>query len=137
MKKTLFTIAVLFACAMVSCKKGTEEAKATASVKTTNDIKVPTGFTWESSRNLNFTINVTDTRFPTKASVISIYNADPNNGGILLIKGAAINATSFKSKLYISNQITEVYIVKTSPDNNNTIQKVQVGTADVVASIGI
>ncbi|RKR81628.1 hypothetical protein BDD43_1778 [Mucilaginibacter gracilis] len=137
MKKILVTIAMLSALAMVSCKKGTEGATPAASVTSTSEIKAPTGFTWESSRNISFTINITDTRFPATASLVSIYDADPNNGGNLLAKGAATTTSPFNSKLYISNQILAVYIVKTSPDNTNIIQKVQIGTTNVTASIGI
>lgn len=136
MKKNQISIAMLCACAMVSCKKASEVVTSTATVTTTSQIKAPTGFTWQNSRSINFTINVTDTRFPKISSVISLYDADPNNGGNLLVKGAALNASSFKSSVYISNQITLVYLVKTSPDITNTIQKISIGTADVTANIG-
>jgi len=137
MKKTLLVIAVLSACAISSCKKESSPTTTTVTSVSTLNIKAPTGFTWENSRNINFTVNVTDTRFPAIASVISVYNADPNNGGTLLTKGSATTTSPFKTKIYLSDEITQVYIVKTSPDNTNIIQKVQVGTADVTVQIGI
>jgi hypothetical protein len=137
MKKTLLTIAMFSACVMFSCKKESDGVTTVTTVSSTSNIQAPSGFTWESSRNLNFTINVTDSRFPKIASVISIYDADPNNGGNLLTKGSATTLVSFKTKLYLSDQITKVFIVKTSPDNTNLIQAVQVGTADVIVAIGI
>ena len=137
MKKNLLLYTILSIFVMASCKKSSDAVTPVIVPTTTANIKAPAGFTWETSRNLNFTISVTDTSFPKLASVISIYDADPNNGGLLLTKGAALSATSFKSTLYISNQITEVYIVKTSPNNTNIIQKVTIGTANVIAAIGI
>lgn len=138
MKKTLLiTIAMFSACVMVSCKKASDGVTTVTTTSSTNNIQAPPGFTWENSRSLNITINVTDSRFPKFASVISIYDADPNNGGVLMTKGSALSASAFISKLYISNQISVIYIVKTSFDNTNTIKKVQIGTADVATSIGI
>ncbi|WP_183573424.1 hypothetical protein HDF18_07395 [Mucilaginibacter sp. X5P1] len=66
-----------------------------------------------------------------------IYGGDPAIGANLLAKGSATTIASFKSTIYTSNQISQVYIVKTSPDNSKTMQKVQVSAADITASIGI
>lgn len=134
MKKDLLII-VLFASFLVfSCKKTTSDVLNPK--VTTNGVKVPTGFNWENSRNINFTVTITDTRYKGMANLISIYDGDPTAGGNLLAKGSATTATTYKSKIYISNQILSVYIIKTSPDNSKVTQKISIGTADVATSIG-
>lgn len=130
MKKQLFIITLLASFIMISCKKSSSDVLNPA--VTSNGIKVPTGFTWQNSRNINFTVTVTDTRFQSMAHSISIFDGSGN----LLSKGSATTSSTFKSKVYISNQTLMVYVIKTSPDNSKVIQKVTIGTADVATSIG-
>lgn len=130
MKKELLIIVLFASFIAVSCNKPTSDALNPA--VTTNGIKTPTGFKWENSRTINFTITVTDARFQGMAYLISIYDSN----GSLLSKGSATTSTNYKSKVYISNQSALVYIIKTSPDNSKVMQKVAIGTADVAISIG-
>jgi len=136
MNKKLLTIALLMVFAIVSCKKSTKQ-DTPVPVTATNQIKAPVNFSWQNSRNINFTVNLTDTRYPGLIDLICIYNADPAAGGNLLAKGSATTTVAFKSKIYISYEITQVYIVKTAPDNSKTTLVVPVGTADINTSIGL
>ena len=52
-----------------------------------NDIKVPDGFLWESSRDVAVSVSVQDSRYGNATHVISIYDGDPFNGGNVLSKG--------------------------------------------------
>jgi hypothetical protein len=79
---------------------------------------------------------VTDQSFKTMPYSIAIYDGNPYSGGILLARGAATTALAFKSKTLISNQVSQVYVVKTSPDNYTVVQIINVGTSDVTISIG-
>ncbi len=108
-----------------SCKK---EASSDEDVITQNidNLKVPTGFSWESSTDIYFDISVTDTRFGGETHVVSIYDADPAVGGKLLSKGSASTSASFLTKIYVSNTIKEVFVVKTAPDNSSSTQKVPI-----------
>jgi hypothetical protein len=134
MKKILFSLAMLSLLAISSCK--TNKDVAPLINKSTSSIKVPAGFTWQNSRNLNFKVNLTDTKFQYAIASIAIYDANPATGGHLLAKGSATVKTAFNSKVYLSNQTKLVYIVKTAPDNTKTTITQPVGTSDVVASIG-
>ncbi|WP_179415000.1 hypothetical protein HDF19_07165 [Mucilaginibacter sp. E4BP6] len=136
MKKIGHITAVLSVLAFTSCKTSKDVTPALQG-KSTNTIKVPAGFTWQNSRNIAFTVNVTDTRFQASIFMIAIYDGDPSKGANLLAKGSAKNAAAFKSTIYLSDQINQVYIVKTAPDNSKTSQNVQVGTTAIVSSIGI
>jgi len=134
MKKKLLAIYLLAALSVVSCKK---DNRHNLSVPvTTNIIKPPSGFKWESSRNIIFTVSITDSRFQSSMYLVAIYDGDPVAGGTLLSKGSATVLSAFMSKIYLSKQINQVYIVKTAPDGSKVTQKTQVGTADVTTSIG-
>jgi len=136
MKNILFSIIVLALLVGTSCKTS-KDAIPTLTGTTTNTIVVPTGFTWQNSRNLNFTVNLTDTRFTSSIFLISIFDGNPAQGGQLLAKGSATTNTPFTSKVYTSNQVKQVYIIKTAPDNSQSSQTIQVGNANVVTSIGM
>ena len=138
MKKQILSIALISAICICSCKKATllETANDGKAPTSTNDIKVPTGFAWATSSNVNFTVNVTDARFANSIHIISIYVGDPSNGGLLIAKGSASLGTAFKCKLSVDKQVKQVYIIKTSPDNSSTTQQVQVSSTDLSASFG-
>lgn len=138
MLKKLLSL-VLVSAVMLSCKKETLPAKPTDPIEAISfdKIKVPTGFTWENSRNINLSIEIGDVRFPKVIHVVSIYNGDPVVNGKLLTKGSATTEAPFKSKIYLSNQVTEVYIVTMFPNGTKTSQKVKVGTAEVKLVVGL
>ncbi len=129
----VMSLSLLFA---NSCKKESVNPIPNV-INATNDIKSPSGFTWESSRNINFTVTLTDTRFQDLMHVISIYDGDPNAGGNLLLKGSTSIKTAFKGKVYLSKLVLQVYIVKNSPDNSKVTQIIQVGATDISTSIGL
>jgi hypothetical protein len=136
MRKIALFLAFVATISVTSCKKlSLQDTVVTPPAPTAPEVIVPVGFTWENSRSINFTVNVTDTRFQNMLHVISIYDAAPSAGGVLIAKGSASTISGFKNKLYLSKQISEVYIVKTSPDNSTSIQKVQVGNADIFLSV--
>lgn len=139
MKKSLLTIAVITSVGMVSCVKSALQSPAieTTPKIATSDLVVPKGFTWENSRTINFTVNVTDTRFIGQAQIITIYDADPKTGGNVITRGSATTTKAFESKLYISNQITQVYIKKTAADNSQVTQTIQLSSNNIITSIGM
>jgi LruC domain-containing protein len=131
MRVKFLLITALSALSLYSCKKiGNDDENA--NIKKLTDVKIPEGFTWESSRDVTFKVTVTDTRFLGSAHVISIYGPD----GKLISKGSASLGSSFETKAYLPNIITEVYIVKTAPDNSNTSQKVTLNESIVNVSLG-
>lgn len=136
MKKILPFVALLLAMSVVSCKS-TKDVVPVVLMNSTSNIVVPSGFTRQTSRTLNFTISLTDTRFQNLIQVIAVYDGDPAAGGNLLAKGSATVSAPFQTKLYIAYQIKQVYIVKTAPDNTKVTQKLSISTADVITSIGV
>lgn len=139
MKRQLLTVAVIASTMMMSCLKSELQAPiapVTGGTATKN-LVVPKGFTWENSRTVNFTVNLTDTRFKTSAQTIAIYDGDPKAGGKIITKGSGNNTSPYISKLYISNQASEVYIIKTAADNSQVTQKIQISGSNVTTSIGM
>lgn len=137
MKKNLLTLVVITSVLMVSCLKSSLPTPINQITGKTSDLIVPKDFTWENSKTINFTINLTDTRFKGTMQVIAIYNGDPKSGGIIISKGSGIPGGTFLSKLYISNQITEVYITKTAADGSKITRKVLLSSANITTSIGM
>lgn len=134
MIKKLLSI-VLVSAGMLSCKKDAiPVVPAPAEAISMNNINVPTGFTWENSRNINFSIGIIGARFPKMIHVVGVYDAA---NGKLITKGSATNEAPFKSKIYLSNQITEIYILTLFPNGTQNIQRATVGTADVKLMIGL
>lgn len=132
MRFTLLICSLIALSISSGCKK--ENTKPT--INSVNDITVPTGFKWESSHSVDFAINITDDRFGSALHTVSIYDADPNAGGALLARGAAAAGSAYSIKLYLANTLTNVYIVKTAPDNSKITRKVSVSSSTATSSFG-
>ena len=132
MRKNLLLAALLSIALLPACKKN--NTPATQEIKSVNDIKVPSGFTWESSHNVSFSISITDSRFGSATYSIAIYDGDPYNGGNLLASGSASTSTPYTNKLYIPKTLSQVYVVKTAPDNSKIINTASVTGSSVSLS---
>ena len=135
MIKRLLIITAIGSMTLLSCKKELVDATMEPA-KATSGITAPTGFKWENSRNLTLSIGTTENKFPGKLYVVAIYVSDPASGGKLLTKGSLTSTAKFKSKVYLSNQITELYIIFMAPDKTITTRKIQAGTADLDINMG-
>ncbi len=102
-----------------SCTK--DDSLKLNKLSNTHELVVPTGFTWETSRDVYFDINITDTSFPTSLYVVSIYDKDPSLGGKLLSKGSASQNVHFTTKIYLANTIKEVFVAGTEPTTNSPV----------------
>ena len=130
MIKKLLMLAVIATVTLASCKKEAVDTPIEP-IKTIGNIAVPAGFKWENSRNLNLSVGTSDTKFPGKLYVVAIYASDPVSGGKLLAKGSLSTSAKFKSKFYLSNQITELYFILMAPDGAMSTKKIQAGGTDL------
>jgi hypothetical protein len=135
MNKNLLFLTFFASLAMASCKKDSTIAPVAAPELTAN-IVVPEDFKWENSRNLNVILGIYDAKYQNSIHLVSIYDANPANGGKMLTKGAATSIAPFRTKLYLSNLINEVFVVSTAPDNSQMTKVVAVGISDIDAVIG-
>lgn len=124
MKKVLFILVLIVSTGLLSCEK--KDTIQIGTVKDLSNLKIPIGFTWESSTDIYFDISITDTRFGDAVHVVSIFDANPALNGKLLSKGSASLKTPFSTKVYIPNTIKTVYVVKTAPDNTSSTLSVPI-----------
>lgn len=94
-----------------------------------NSIKVPAGFNWNTSREVNFSIKIADVRFNNSKHVISIYTSEPKTGVNPISKGAASILSPFNTKISVASSLKELYVVRTSPDGLKTTEKVSLDTS--------
>lgn len=129
MNKHLLPLFIGMAIFASSCKKDNivQEAEAPA----TNDIVVPTSFNWQTTRDVNFSIGISDSRFQNQIHVVAIYLTDPQSGATPISKGAATLISPFNAKLSIPAGINEVYVAKFAPDASTSVEKVSVTTTKV------
>lgn len=122
---------------MASCKKESQLVIASKPAESTKDIIVKSGFKWENSKDINFTIDVVDVQYPKTIHVISIYDGDPMLGGNLISKGSATTTVAFKSKIYLPNHISSVYVVGAFPNGSNKTIKLPITKADLSLTISL
>ncbi len=133
MNKLLPALTFICLISFTSCAR-IEKFKSTS--RPFSSLKVPLGFNWKNSRYINITVNISDTRFGNSLYTLAVYNGDPKAGGKLMVSGAASNSAAYETRINLSNQISFIYIVKTSPDNSTVNSKIAVGTASVNTTMG-
>lgn len=136
MKIHFFATAIISTIFITSCNKEDKLIPIQKPVKLTNEIVAPTGFTWENSRNINFTINVFNSKSPNNIHVITIYNDDPKTGGTQITKGSATTTEAFKSKIYLPNHVLDVFVVGVFPNGSVITKKITITKPDVSITLG-
>ena len=131
MRKLMLMVIVPTILLILSCRK--ENIREGVSLEA---VEVPDDFTWESSRLVTFNIAISDSRFQDAIHQISLYDADPADGGVLIARGAASLISSFNVKLALSSDIRTVYLLKTAPDGSSVSGVVDVGAASVSVTVG-
>ncbi|MDB5014071.1 MAG: hypothetical protein JWQ25_2273 [Daejeonella sp.] len=97
-------------------------------------------FNWRTTRDITFSIEISDTRFANELHVVSIYTADPENGGELIAQGAGCLTSKFETRIDLENNLHEVFVVKSAPDGSKISQNVPINTNKVslvIGSVGI
>jgi len=129
MNKHLLPVILGMALIASSCKK--DKVTQDDVSPTLTEIVVPADFSWQTTRNVNFSIGISDARFQNQIHVVAIYLADPASGATPISKGAATLVSPFNAKLSIPAGIHEVYVVKSAPDATSTTEKVAVTSEKV------
>lgn len=86
-------------------------------------LAIPANFGWQTVKDVNLSIGITDNRFQNKIHVVEIYLADPATGAKAISTGSATLVSPFNTRLAIPTSISEVYLVKTSPDGVSVTEK--------------
>jgi len=133
MNKHLLPLFIGMALFASSCKKDSITPEVV--IPTLDEIVVPTSFSWQTTRDVNFSIGISDARFQNQIHVVAIYLNDPELGGSPISKGAATLISPFNAKLSIPAGINEVYVAKFAPDASTTVEKVTVTSTKVSVAL--
>ncbi|TKC09332.1 LruC domain-containing protein [Pedobacter frigoris] len=133
MNKKLLSFILGFTILLGACKK--DNTVENNEGKNITDIVVPADFQWQTSRDVNFSIGISDSRFQNLLHVIAIYLTDPSKGGTPVAKGSASLITPFNAKLSVPSTIKEVYVIKTAPDGSSVTEKLSLISNKVSTSI--
>lgn len=112
----------------MSCKKiitpSIEESKVdlTQNVKSINEMLVPYGFKYESSRVLDMKAMVDNNNFGNQLQRIAIFGGNPYSTGQLIASGSARFSMPFESKLLVKGALDVLYVVKVNPDRSSSMQ---------------
>lgn len=112
---TLFTI---------SCDKS--EPIDPGDVERVIDMRVPSGFLYETTKDIQFKITVTDDSYGSLAHRITFYDGDPFEGGTVVAVGAGSVSRPFIGKLDLEILTKELYVAKKSPSGDVTVKKAMV-----------
>ncbi|WP_448104330.1 LruC domain-containing protein [Pedobacter panaciterrae] len=136
MNKKLLILTLGLAILAASCSKdNTKKDPVITNPTKLTDLVIPAGFTWQSARDVNFSISITDTRFQNKIHVVAIYLADPVTKPIAIAKGSATLTNPFIATLSIPSTVNEAYVVKTSPDGSSVTEKLSLTSTKVSAAL--
>jgi len=114
----IFSLAVFTA----ACKKDNTPG-GVAKTDGTN-LVVPASFGWQTMKDVNLRVEISDARFENQLHVVGVYLADPSFGTQPSSKGAATLSSAFNTRLSIPTSISEVYLVVTTPDGVSTTRTI-------------
>ena len=110
MKKTIALLLTLFGIVIVtqSCFKNNDPVQEE---KTMEDLKVPDGFTYETTTEKSLTIRMPESvSFEDLRSRFDVYSADPDAGGHLITAGSFDENGEFNGTLKIPTTLTSIYV---------------------------
>lgn len=113
----IFSLAVITA----SCKKDNTPSDI---AKTDETNSIPASFGWQTMKDVNLRIEISDVRFDNQMHVVGVYLADPSFGAQPSSKGTATLTNPFNTRLSIPTSISEVFLVVTSPDGVSSTKTV-------------
>jgi LruC domain-containing protein len=131
--KKMIRIKILAALSLftfVTCQKPVLQQKTeeppdlTKNVQHINQMKVPVGFNYETTKNIEITVNVADQTFGEKNHLILIYNGNPDNGGSLITSGSANINMPFVAKFSLESYINEIYVARFNPNGERIVESV-------------
>ncbi|WP_353139031.1 LruC domain-containing protein, partial [Pseudopedobacter sp.] len=116
-----------------ACKK--DDVPVSDTGKSLSEVNISAQFDWKTTREVNFSFGVSDSRFSNKKHVITVYNGDPNKGGQIILKGSATQIEPYNTKIALPITMTQVYVVKTAPDGSAVSGPVNITSASVSVAI--
>ncbi|ADY51937.1 hypothetical protein Pedsa_1371 [Pseudopedobacter saltans DSM 12145] len=128
-------LSILIIVFLAACRKDGLQVEDNGN-KNLNEISVSPQFDWKTTRDVNFSISVSDDRFQNNSHVIAIYVGDPSKDGQLISKGAANLITPFNTKISLPVALQEVYVEKIDPTGERISGLVKVSAGKVSVAVG-
>ena len=139
MKKSLL-ILLAGTLSLGACKKTLEDKfeqtnTSEVTVNKMSEIKVPANFKWELTKMVSVKINLEDNSFGSLKHKVQVLLEDPAKSGVSLAEGALSLSQGFESEIAVPSATSELYIVRTAPDNSKTIEKLQISNNTVALTV--
>ncbi len=132
--KNLIYMLFAFLILAVSCKRELPvEPKATnvdgsIQVSKMTDIKVPKDFNWSLSKTVQLDITLEDATFGVYNHKLQIFTSDPSSNNTPIVSGSISTILPFQVSLSVLSSISDLYVLRTAPDNSKVIEKVKIAT---------
>ena len=121
-----FAVALLLVCSLcftLSCRK---DKGSDTSMKTMDQLKVPSTFNWETSREISLSTAVDLPSEIGKLSRIRVFDGDPKGSGKLLITGSAGFNYPFETRLRVPTALKQLYLEITTGEGLKQTATVEV-----------
>lgn len=122
------TFVLLIGITFSSCRK--TENPPNDDITSFLNLQIDESFTFESFSDLQTTIQLASTK-ASGMEIIQIYDAHPNNGGKLILSGAANDQGIFDLPIRIASRLSEVYVAKLSSSGQNEYVAVPVNGSSI------
>lgn len=118
MKTTLASLWITLTVILMTftgCKKELEPfAPESGSKKGMNELNIPEGFDWKTTREITLNLGVNDAGMPVSLHRITLYDDDPFSGGNPIFSGAAGNGMNLVAKVSVPLAMQNVFLALSS-----------------------
>lgn len=126
--KNRFILVVSFFSILMACKREvpSEQTPSTHLVNSMNDMKVPAGFNYLSSRTVEVDIGMNDQRVGSYIQNVEVYDGDPGTGAGMLAMGALSNGERFKTKISLPGTIEKLFVKRVLMDGTSNMREIPI-----------
>ncbi len=114
MKTTLTTLTVTLAVILIAftgCKKELDPSPSPSQqVSATSSLNVPVGFDWRTTRVVTMNVSLDVPAYYGEYSRVTVYNADPFNGGKPIFSGSVGNSFPMVAKLSVPTAVSQLWL---------------------------
>lgn len=106
----VLAVITLVSFGLTSCSKDSDNNDVTTTKTKMSELKVPAGFNWNTSRNVNLNLVYNIENASGLLSKISVYAGDPSVDGKLLVNGSIGYGFPMKSTVAVPTSLSSLYI---------------------------
>jgi LruC domain-containing protein len=128
--KKLFYLFVSVLLLATACRKPLENASPVnehLSVSRMTDIKVPEGFLWGTTKNIQIHIALAVNPYIGKMQQLFFYAGNPATGAKLLLEGSVSDLQAFDAKIAVPTTVSVIYMVRQTPDKAKYVERFTIG----------